>query len=148
MGTANADRPGFVIEVKRSSEDKWKEVLEFYPAMGLDEQHGYQEAMLSRCHSHGMATCVVEVMQRWLPVRCTHATISFTGLRLHFPEEAARDLVRTFTEQLEHVVGGLAERSVGASIEELVRELPREGNLSEIQMGAYIGALVGEVVGN
>ena len=148
QGTANADRPGFVIEVKRSSEDKWKEVLEFYPAMGLDEQHGYQEAMLSRCHSHGMATCIVDVMKRWLLVQCTHATISFTGSRKQFPEEAARDLVRTFTEQLEQVVGGLPERSAGVSIEELAGELPREGHLSEIAMGAFIGALVGDDVGN
>jgi len=147
QGTANADRPGFVIEVKRSSEDKWKEVLEFYPAMGLEEQHWYQEAMLSRCHSHGMATCVVEVMQRWLQVQCTHATISFTGSRKHFPDGAARDLVRTFTEQLEQVVGGLPERSPGMSIEELAGDLPREGHLSEIDMGAYIGALVGLDVG-
>ena len=145
QGTANAHRPGFVIEVKRGSEDKWKEVMEFYPAMGLPEQHEYQEAMLARCHSHGMATCVVSVMQQWLQVHCTKNTISFTGSRKHFPDEAARDLVRTFTEQLEHVVGGLAERSVGASIEELVRELPRDRSLTEMEMGAYIGALVGNV---
>ena len=136
-----------MIEVKRSSEDKWKEVLEFYPAMGLDEQHWYQEAMLSRCHSHGMATCVVDVMQRWLLVQCTHATISFTGSRKHFPDEAARDLVRTFTAQLERVVGGLPDRSVGRSVEELARDLPREGHLSESDMGTYIGALVGQDVG-
>ena len=115
--------------------------------MGLEEQHWYQEAMLSRCHSHGMATCVVDVMQRWLLVQCTHATISFTGSRKHFPDGAARDLVRAFTEQLEQVVGGLPERPAGISIEELACDLPREGHLSEIDMGAYIGALVGYDVG-
>ena len=109
QATSNADRPGFVIEVKRASEDKWKEVMEFYPAMGLPEQHEYQEAMLARCHSNGMATCVVSVMQQWLQVHCTKNTISFTGSRKHFPDEAAIDLVRTFSEQLEHVVGGVAE---------------------------------------
>ena len=86
-------------------------------------------------------------MKRWLLVQCTHATISFTGSRKHFPDGAARDLVRTFTEQLEQEVGGLPERSPGMSIEELAGDLPREGHLSEIDMGAYIGALVGLDVG-
>jgi hypothetical protein len=145
QATSNADRPGFVIEVKRASEDKWKEVMEFYPAMGLPEQHEYQEAMLARCHSHEMATSVVSVMHRWLQVHCTKDTISFTGSRKHFPDEAAYDLVRTFTDELEHVVGGLREQSHGISIEELgdSQALPREGHLSEGETGTCIGALVG-----
>ena len=93
-----------------------------------------------------MAVCVVGVMQRWLPVCCTHATISFTGSRKHFSEEAARGLVRTFTEQVEHVVGTLEERSRGASMEELAREWPCDGSLTDIEVGAYIGELVGDVV--
>ena len=132
-----------MIEVKRASEDKWKEVMEFYPAMGLPEQHEYQQAMLARCHSHGMATCVVSVMQQWLLVHCTKDTISFTGSRKHFPDEAAKDLVRTFTDELEHVVGGLREKSHGISIEELARDRPREGHLSEGETGTCIAALVG-----
>ena len=92
-----------------------------------------------------MAVCVVGVMQRWLPVCCTHATISFTGSRKHFSEEAARGLVSTFTEQVEHVVGALADRSRGESMEELAREWPCEGSLTDTEMGTYIGALVGDV---
>ena len=37
------------------------------------------------------------------------------GLGQHLPNEAAGDLVRTFTEQLEQVVGGLPVRSAGMS---------------------------------
>ena len=45
-------------------------------------------------------------------------------------------------------MGRLDERSLGASMEELVRELPRDGSLTEVEVGAYNGALVGEAVGN
>ena len=36
----------------------------------------------------------------------------------------------------------------GASMGELVRELPRDGSPTVVEVGAYNGALVGEVVGN
>ncbi len=92
------------------------------------------------------AALAVGVMQERLKVRCTHATISCTGSRKHFPEEAARGFVRTFTEQLEHVVGRLDARSLGVNMEEHVRELPRDRPLTIPEVHDYIGALVGDAV--
>ena len=83
------------------------------------------------------------VIRRCLGVCCTQSTISFTGSPTNFPEEAATSLVRTFTEQVEQIVGSLGERSVGMSMVELARERSCDDSLVGPELLLYISSLMG-----
>jgi hypothetical protein len=44
------DRPIFVIEHQKKEEEKWKEIMHVYPAMGMPRARELQQSLLARCH--------------------------------------------------------------------------------------------------
>ena len=74
MQHARSDRPAFVIDAVQGSESDLddstsKELLHFYPAMGLSKQHWAHQVLLARCYDHDGAVAVLEVVAEFLQCR-------------------------------------------------------------------------------
>ena len=71
MQHARSDRPAFVIDAVQGSESDIddsasKELLHFYPAMGLQKQHWAPQVLLARCYDYDVAVAVLEVVAEFL----------------------------------------------------------------------------------
>ena len=58
-----------------------QELLYWYPAMGLSQQHWAQQVLLARCYSHDMVGSVLGVIHRELniPVACSFVDVAVPG---------------------------------------------------------------------
>ena len=111
---ARSDRAAFVVRAAPAANagdeggepsPNTRELLHFYPAMGLTKQHWAQQVLLARCHSHDMAVSVIDVIRERLAVQSAASLVEAAAAK---DNSADADAVKNaFLSRLKRKIGDL-----------------------------------------
>ena len=122
---AGSDRPAFVVRAVPAADAAVEggevspvrhELLHWYPAMGLPQQHWAQQVLLARCYSHDMAVSVIDVIKRRLGVDCARTLVEAAAPTGKWTEADVDGWKADFLERLEAKVGELPAAPPGCPL--------------------------------
>ena len=121
---ANSDRPFFALlsipAAAEGVEPVESEVWHFYCAMGLENQHEWQQSLLARCYDFHGAVCILKAVHDLLGYQLRSSLLACTAGKNRTKAET-HELMASFVTRLldEHVPTVQDERSLRSKLNEV-----------------------------